>query len=131
MDNRAEKIQEIILECLFKDGEDTSKAVCVDGIVQKLGFHPERLEKHRPDVKELLTGLHESFYKNIGGGMTFMNLCVDASDDLWGSQRDAESLVLLGLALNMVQYCMPRSLWRSLPGGVPYVVISLDGFAKP
>jgi hypothetical protein len=41
----------------------------------------------------------------------------------WGEHASMESLICLGIAAGFVRYCLPRDLWTSLPGGLPYFVV--------
>jgi hypothetical protein len=49
----ANNVNEVFMDCLFRDGEDTSKAVIADGIMSKFGFHPDRLEAHETENQSL------------------------------------------------------------------------------
>lgn len=53
------RVKEILVDCLFQldeciDGKPPSNKVVVQGTVGKFAFHPERLESHREEIKELL-----------------------------------------------------------------------------
>lgn len=121
----SKKINDIFMDCLFKDGEDTSNHVVAEGITGKVGFHPERLENHRKEIEELLDELPDQFKKTGGGGWSFLNACNDKHGNQWtGSQQDMEWLFQLGIAIGRVECQFPRSMWGALPGGVPYYVIN-------
>jgi hypothetical protein len=119
----SEKVYGIFKDCLFRDGEDTTNHVLAEGIMSKVGFHPERLKLHEPEVIELLDELPEKFKEGSGGGWSFLNACMDKHDIQWGEQLNAEQLLLLGMALGKVQCQAPREMWSMLPGGVPYYVV--------
>lgn len=69
------KVDKIFMNCLFKEGEDTSKHIPAEGMVCTVGFHPERLESHRQEVEEMLLDLPEEFMQDRGGGWSFLNAC--------------------------------------------------------
>lgn len=118
------RVQEIFLDCLFRDGEDASTAVMVEGITTRFGLHPDRIESHRDDVKTLLAQLPETFHAEAGGGWSFLNACTNRDGELWtGEHRIMEQLFVLGMALGLVECQLPREMWSVLPGGMPYYVV--------
>ncbi len=121
------KVEEIFLDCLFKEGEDTSNHVPAEGITMMVGFHPERLESHREEIKALLAELPDEFKSSErggGGGWSFLNACMDRHGQQWtGLHKIMEQLVTLGVALGLVDYTLPRDMWGVMPGGVPYFVV--------
>lgn len=119
----ANAVQEVFKDCLFKDGEDTSKAVLVEGVAHKFGFHPERLANNQAKIASLLAELPDTFKASGGGGWSFLNGCMTKTGEQWGEQMNVEQLMVLGLATNKVKLCLPRGLWDALPGGVPYFAI--------
>ncbi len=120
----AERVNAIFMDCLFRDGEDTSKHVKAEGIVRNVGFHPERLESHRAEVEAMLNELPEQFHKKSGGGWSFLNACNDKHGNQWtGLHQRMEQLFQLGIGIGTVQCQMPREMWPVLPGGMPYYVI--------
>jgi hypothetical protein len=95
-------------------------AVIVKGLVHNFGFHPERLEQTRENVKDMLAQLPDEFKE----GWSFLNMCVDRNGDLWtGDHATMELLVVLAIGLELASYCAPREFWSVLPGGVPYIAI--------
>ena len=125
MNLTAERVEEIFKSCLFLDGEDTSQAVKVEGLVRSFGFHPHRLESSRPAVVSFLNELPDNFHAGIGEGWSFLNLCSRRDDSQWGEQSSAELLLCLAIGLGIGSYCIPREFWPSFPGGVPYVVFDV------
>jgi hypothetical protein len=130
----AEKVHNIFMDCLFKveeieDGKIPEGAILVDGIVESFGFHPERLNSHRDEVKAILDLMPSNFHKKGGGGWSLLNLCQDKDGNQWAEHPTMQELVVLGKGLGMVAYCMPREMWAVLPGGVPYIVIDTEGTA--
>ena len=115
-----ENVETVLVDCLFKDGEDTSKAVIGVGVVNHFGFHPERLEFHRQDIKEMLECLPDEFRADKGGGWSFLNGCMTREGEQWGEQMAVDKLMILGLATKQVSFMLPREMWNILPGSVPY-----------
>lgn len=131
----SECIRKIFMDCLFTDDEVKDlkpeeippDAVVVCGVTTQVGFKKDRLDKHREEVKELLSQLSDDFFHNKGGGMSFLKLPFLKNGDQWGEHVSAQELMLLGIAFKFMQ-CAPRKMWNLFPGGVPYIVVNLDGF---
>lgn len=120
----SDNVEVIFADCLFNDGEDASNAVKVEGIVSNFGLHPERLKVHEEEIYSMLKQLPKPFQKDGGGGWSFLNACNDKDDNQWtGLQMTMEQLVVLGIAVGRVRYCMSRDMWSMFPGGVPYFVV--------
>ncbi len=120
----AEAVGKILKDCLFKsdeikDGAPTMAFVQSNGVTTNFGFHKERLESHRQEIKELLAELPDQFDIHKGGGWSFLNACMDKHGTQWGEHMNIQELMCLGQALGLVKV-VPRVLWPTLPGGVPY-----------
>lgn len=119
-----ERVKAIFLDCLFKDGEDTSNHVKAEGIVRHVGFHPERLNSHKEEIETLLDELPDEFKKSGGGGWSFLNACNDKHGNQWtGLRLQMEQLFQLGIGIGKVKSLLPREMWSALPGNMPYYVI--------
>jgi hypothetical protein len=121
--NKTEKVNKLLLACL---NEKEEGALVVDGIVRKFGFSQEKINQHREEIRELLADMPDAFQKNSGGGMSFLNLCMDKHGDQWAEHPTMEALVALGIAAGMASYSLPRQMWSILPGGVPYVTFDMS-----
>ena len=119
----SETVREIFLDCLFKENENRYNAIMAAGITFSVGFNPIRLNKHKEDIVQLLDNLKDEFKQDLGGGYSFLEACCDKYGNHWGEHRNVEELFLLGIAIDKVEYLLPRELWMTLPGGVPYLVI--------
>lgn len=118
-----EAVSKLFISLLFKEGEATDNHVPAEGIVKKVGFHPERLEAARGQVKAMLDELPDEFRQSKGGGWSFLNMCYDRHEMQWTGFHDVqEQLCLMGIALGLVEFHMPRDMWPIFPGGVPYLV---------
>ncbi|MEK7645754.1 MAG: hypothetical protein AAB374_01460 [Patescibacteria group bacterium] len=119
-----EQVNAVFMDCLFKDGEDTSKHVKAEGITTTVGFHPERLESHKAEIEAMLDELPNEFKKSGGGGWSFLNACNDKHGNQWtGFHQRMEQLFQLGIGIGKVQSQLPREMWLALPGGMPYYII--------
>lgn len=119
----AENVETVFKDCLFGDAEDTSKAVVVEGVLNKFGFHPGRLATHKVEIKQLLDELPSDFRSDGGGGWSFLNACMTKDGVQWGEHRNIEQLLVLGIATNQAKMLMPRNMWRILPGCMPYFAV--------
>lgn len=124
MELTSENVETVFMSCLFKDKEDTSKHIKAEGITSTIGFHPERLESQRENVKSMLGFLPEAFHKNSGGGWSFLNACNDKNGKQWTDlHQRMDQLFQLAIGLELAKYLMPRKIWSVLPGGMPYIVL--------
>ncbi len=78
-----EWVNAVFMDCLFRDGEDTSRHVKAEGIVGDVGFHPERLESHKAEIVAMLDELPDQFKESSGGGWSFLNACMDRHGNQW------------------------------------------------
>jgi len=124
MDLTAKNVTDIFMDCLFRDGEDTSNPAIAEGITSKFGFHKERLKSYIDDIADMLSQLPKEFQKESGGGMSFLNACNNFNGEQWtGLHEVMEQLFTVGLASGKVQCLMPRDIWAVMPGGMPYYVV--------
>ena len=124
------ELDEVMSDCLLGKHEvvdnapkDGIEIVKVEGIMNTFGLHRERLESHREEVAAMLAQLPDTSHAKSGGGMSFLNACVDRDGVQWGEHRNMEVLFVLGVGLGLAKWCLPRSMWSALPGGMPYVVV--------
>ena len=122
------EVSSILNDCFFKDNEINDgkpKGDCIEvrGVVTHMGLHPGRVAENKTKIRKLLDQLPEKFHEETGGGFTFLNACQDNFGKQWGEQLDVDKLICLGLATKDVEFCMPRDMWKALPGGVPYFMI--------
>jgi hypothetical protein len=126
------RVDEVFKDCLFKEGEPTNDYIPAEGITVNVGFHPQRLESYRNEVRDMLSNLPKQFFpKGEGGGdgWAFSGACNDKNDTQWTSFHvHMEQLFQLGIGLKMVRCLVPRIAWHSIPGGLPYYAVKLDGF---
>jgi hypothetical protein len=133
----SERVSEIFHDVLYTtdevlavpQGDAPEGAVVVEGVMTKFGLHPQRLESHRDEVTHMLQALPMEFRSVAvggGGGWSFLNACQDANDHQWtGMHQVMDELFVLGQGLGLVSYLMPRDMWDAMPGGMPYVMVSV------
>lgn len=111
-------VNELFRECLFKEEEKIKDPTTIRGIQMYVGFNPERLNNNKDIINNLIDELPEDFDK----GQSFLDMCVNKEGNQWtGSHKTMEELLILGLAIDSLEYCSDRNTWSLLPGGMPYV----------
>ena len=124
----SDEVMRVFRECHVKPEKDLPDMVKVEGILEIFYFKKSELSRHQEQVKTWLAALPEHFQAEQGGGWSFLNACHDKNEVQWtGFHHVMDKLFCLGMGLELVQYCLPREYWESLPGGVPYIVIHLKG----
>jgi len=127
----AQEVGDTFKVCLFRKEEVANgmpkpehEAIFVEGVTMKFGLHKERVNKRKDKIIGFLKELPEEFSK--GGGWSFLNLCNDKDGQQWtGLHKVMQELVCLGIAIGKMKYTMPKDTWAALPGGMPYVTVSL------
>lgn len=116
------KITSLIQKCAFNPDNDVTIGVkTVEGVDKDYAFDPTRLKECEHEIIEQLEGLPDNFKK----GWSFLEACMNREGVQWGEQANVEELMVLGIALDKVKYCLPRDVWYMLPGGMPYFEVSL------
>lgn len=88
MELNAKNVHDTFMNCLFKDGENTENHIVGEGVINKVGFNPKRLESHNNDISEMCEGLPDEFKQNCGGGMSFLNMCNDKNGTQWAARAN-------------------------------------------
>lgn len=123
-----QRVEEVYVGSLAEDLDPKSEHyVVVDGVIGQTAFDKRRLALHADDVKGWLEQLPMAYRPpNIGGGggWSFLNACDLADGTQWtGLHLRMDQLFQLGIGLDMAAWLMPRELWPSMPGGMPYVAV--------
>lgn len=106
--------------------EHSSDTVTVNGISANFKFNLKLVELYSSEIKDMLSQLPNTFKRSSGGGMSFLYSYKRENGEQWtGMQNIMEQLFVLGMAINIVSYLFPRTLWAALPGNVPYLIIEL------
>lgn len=74
-----ENVTKVFMECLFTDEEAqdttlTARALVVEGVNLKVGFHPGRIKQNKENIISMLNCLPDNFKAEIGGGWSLMKL---------------------------------------------------------
>ena len=113
--------------CLFDRPPITGTYIKAEGITLTVGFDPAKIEASRDKIHNFLSQLPSSFNESTGGGYSFLQACETNNGEQWTDlHRDMEELFLLGMAAGYVKCLLPRNMWLSLPGCVPYYVVLTD-----
>lgn len=122
----AENVQKVFFDCMFTEeeieantGEMPKNATTVEGIVSNFGFNTSRVWDNVDFIKDFIAQLDPKFKD----GWSFMNMVVTKDGVQWGEQKNAEQLLVLGLAIKKIKYMVPRDQWNVLPGGMPYITV--------
>lgn len=118
-----QRVETVYQSCLITDKllDEGIEPVVVQGITNSFGFDKTALTSHRSDIVEMLMELPEEFHVSGGGGSSFLNACNNRNGELWtGLHQTMEHLVVLGIAIEVVEYIFPRDYWNKLPGGMPF-----------
>jgi hypothetical protein len=118
-------VEEVFKYCLYNDNEEhNDNNTIVEGIQLKVKFHPERLKEKESIIIDFLEQLPDDFKSTGGGGMSFLNMCMDNKDKMWTDLHQVvELLLLLGIAIDKARFAFPRDFWKNMPGGMPYIVV--------
>lgn len=84
----------------------------------------EKLLKNKGLIQRILVEMSDVFKESGGGGCSFLVLCETKDGEQWtGLHETMAKLLYLGLGTGLMEYNLPRNVWRALPGGMPYVLI--------
>src|SRR3989304_8262419 len=135
MENMADKIHEIFMNCLpgtipeyskelqdrvmldKSDVVEVDNLIFVKGITVTVAFKKETLNESKKSIEDVLNELPDNFKMKSGGGHSFLNACIDRNDFHWAEQITVEQLMMLGMAIGKIKYCLEREFWSALPGG--------------
>lgn len=122
----AKKVNEILLDCIFDTssfGGEEAKCYHIEAITDMFIIDAEKIKQYKSKIVKMLYNLPAEFQEESGGGYSFLNMPTDKNGELWGGQKSAEELYVLGAAIGRCGFLMPRELWNALPGGVPYIAV--------
>ena len=126
----AENVNDMMKVCLYKspDGQKPAPenlpedSILIEGVIYSYLFSRDKIEQFAGMIDPWLDQLHPNFHADTGG-WSFLNACETRDGVLWGEHVDAERLMCLGIAAGRVEISLPRDLWPSLPGEMPYFVV--------
>lgn len=116
----ARRVHEVFNDCLYSKTSDRSiPPKTGDGIMMETAFGQDRLADNAVAIDYLLDELPEVFKE----GMSFLQMCFDKRGRQWGEHQNCDELLMLGLARGRLSYLLPRTMWKALPGGMPYIIL--------
>ena len=117
-----------LVTALFEQALSNNETdMVVEGILHSYRISKDAVERDRAVIKAWITDLPLEFLMEHGGGWSFLNLCRDRNGEQWsGLHMVCEQLFVLAASLNMAKILLPRSMWSTLPGGVPYLAFTLQ-----
>jgi hypothetical protein len=108
---------------MFGKDEDKTEYIVAEGMMVKVGFHPERIVASKENILAMLKELPDEFLASKGGGWTFLNMCNDRHGNQWSDlHKTMEQLVLLGIGAGVAKWQM-MEMKEAMPGGMPYVLV--------
>jgi len=129
MELTSANVTKLFFECMFskedipENGQPSKELWAIGGgVVHQVVFDKRKIEKHKDEIKSLLSQLPESFYDPMGE--CFIKMPFTKDEKQWGEQLGAEQLLSLGRAANFIFYT-PKMMWP-LTYGVPMVAIDLE-----
>ena len=114
----SDNVEAVFARCLRNEGE----APLVRGVM--LGAYIDTTEETE-NIRLMLGDLPDQFQAEIGGGWSFLNMCLDRQESQWtGLHQTQDKLVVLGLSSGHLRFCVEeRDMWSVLPGGMPYIMV--------
>ncbi|MGN5650783.1 hypothetical protein [Bacillus sp. Brlt_9] len=123
--NISEIVNSIFQDCLFNEfeivnGIPNETPIKVQGLNHTFCFHPERLDKNKKAIDEIISVLPDTFKE----GWSFYKLCYTKDGMQWTDlHQRCEQIMVLGIAIQKMEYCLPRESWSIFPGALPYLTI--------
>lgn len=116
-------VSRIISKCIHTTNAPSSKllTVEVEGIHKTFVFSQTELESERKHIEDMLKELPNGFKQ----GWSFYEMYHTQTGRQWTYNiKSMEALMALGVAIGKLTYPVPKSLWWSLPGGMPYIILN-------
>jgi hypothetical protein len=127
MDLTSENVRAVFLDSLW-DLPHEGTPLRVRGVTNEFLFDESRLESHATAVRGFLSHMSTLFYEDRGAGHSCLFLGSRRDGVRWEPRPQIERLLVLGLGLKLIDYCLERHQWYLFPGGLPYVRLRGDLF---
>ncbi|MCF0059900.1 hypothetical protein MUK70_11675 [Dyadobacter chenwenxiniae] len=119
-----QNVREMFEDCSFKEHNNPELLWTIEGVKLKANLHINMLSLKRSEIESMLSELPDSFKSSIGGGWSFLNMCITNNEEQWCDLHETmDQLFCLGYGIGKLRFLVPREMWDVLPGGVPYIVI--------
>ena len=124
MELTADNVHNVFINCLAKEVEGKD-VIVIKGVINNFAISKFWVDEEKENIKAMLLQLDDNFMND--GGWTFLNMPMRADGVQWGEQRNAQELLVLGMACELATIQMPREMWAMFPGGVPYIQVMGKG----
>jgi hypothetical protein len=116
MELNSNNVEEVFRDCLFYTNDNPCKKIDIEGVNTQVSFNKDKLALHKQDIESMLLDVHPSFMtKGVAGGWGFLNFRLDKNERQWTDlQVTCDYLICMGLAIDKVQFLMPRYVWRKV-----------------
>ena len=118
----AKNVSRIFAKCVLPANTPCMRGTTieVEGIQKNFVFNTKCLDAERKHIEDMLKELPEDFKR----GRSFGHMYRTETGVQWtGKMKDMEALMVLGVAIGKLNYPVPKTLWWSLPGGMPYIIL--------
>ena len=117
-------MNKVMAECLMNS--ESKEWMDIEGVRIQARLDKAQVEAHRGEILGMLDQLPDEFTVHGGGGMSFLNMCLDKEGRQWtGFHSTMDALVCLGRAVGAIEFFLSdRESWAVFPGGVPYIIIT-------
>lgn len=122
----AENVERIFIACLGSHMDCGKDMVKVRGITFSVLLKKDALAQHTDEIVATLEELPPQFHEHHGGGYTFLSGHLTRDDRQWGEHTHVEQLIVLGIGIGRVKFPLPRNMWDTLPGGMPYFMVTTE-----
>ena len=124
MELTGENVDSVFENCIGNPGD----AGPFEGVINKVYLDLGQLKKHEEEISSMLDQLPDQFHEGSGAGWSFLQACMRQDGVQWtGLHVIQERLILLGLGIGRIRYCLPREYWESFPGSMPYFTVLKKG----
>lgn len=101
-------VARIYLFCAFLLDDPVEDYLPVVGVSALIAFNKKRIEDTKQQISDLIYQLSKSFVDcPEEDGVPFLIACENSNGFLWGTPVDAERLIMLGIAANIVRLIPP------------------------
>lgn len=117
-------VTRILAKCLHSSTANAScksELIKVEGIQKEFIFDMNMLNSERQHIEDMLKDLPIGFKQ----GWSFYEMYNTKNGSQWTRNVNSmEALMVLGVAIGKLTYPVPKALWWSLPGGMPYLILN-------
>lgn len=121
-----QNVDKIFFDCTFETEAEAraehakGNFITAKGLKGNLALNAAKVAEHKKAIKELIDQLPYQ----INEGMSFLDMCFDQYGHMWTVlHKDVDKLIMLGLAADLLAYCVEDTdYWHLLPSGLPYVI---------